>query len=190
MPLMRWQENFYKGRRMDLDDYFDLQNKYTQALSLERLKMKKAREQWFNECEGDKKYASIENNTIVLHIGNKCKHTFTFQDIGGMVYSFRDDTNKFIIFMSEHSSTNKGNDTEAYYYNINRNDIEYEFRDVSTLLTELEKNSITLYRVPDTPDTLEFSNNIKNNKTIICPIFHGWHIEDKALELEGIIVKS
>lgn len=111
----------------------------------------------------------------MLRIGKKCKHTFTFSDIAQIAYTFRNDKNILLILMSKHSSTNKGNNTETYYYNINRNDIEYECIDVSTFLRELENNNITINRIPDTS---EFSSRIKNKKTVICPIFMGWHLSD------------
>ena len=139
------------------------------------------RRNWLNQCIGDTKYAYIQKTNIVLHIGHKCEHTFTFNDIASTGYAFRDDKNIFMILMSENSSTNKGNETETYYYNINSNDMEYECKDVTTFLAELENNNITINRIPD---ALQLSNNLKNKKTVLRPIFLGWHIADKQLELE------
>ena len=144
-------------------------------------KIRVSRAKWVKEC-GDKKYIHIENNKIILNVGDKCEHIFTFDDIQHIGYIFRDDKNIFRVFMSKDSSTNKGDKTETYYYNIFiYQNMEYECKDVSTFLTELETNNITLYRVPD---ALQLSNNIKNKKTVICPTFNGWDIGDKQMELE------
>ena len=144
------------------------------------------RRKWIEECGGDRKYMIIENNKIILHVGDKCKHSFNFDDIQYIGYGFRDDKNIFRVFMSKDSSTNKGNDTETYYYNIFiYQNMEYECKNVSNFLKKLEENNIIVKRISDIS---KISNNIKNKKTFFLPSFHGWHIGEKQDELDGIIL--
>ncbi|MEA2027576.1 MAG: hypothetical protein U9N49_01180 [Campylobacterota bacterium] len=80
-------------------------------------KEKKSREEWVKKCGGSK-YIHIEDNNIILKVGTQCKHIFTFNDIQKIGYRLHDNKNIFFIFMSKNSSTNKGNRTESYFYNI------------------------------------------------------------------------
>lgn len=136
---------------------------------------------WVDDC-GGRKYMRIENNKIILHVGDKCKHSFTFDDIQSAGYSSRDNENNFIVIMSKDSSTNKGDKTETYYYNVHVfQNIRYECDDIFTLVKQLEKNHI---RIRNLPNRETLSNISKDKRILFYPIFLGSHLVDKQDELD------
>jgi len=144
-------------------------------------KVKASREKWAKECGGIK-YVHFENNEIILHVGDKCKHIFKFDDMSQVSYSFREDKNIFRALMSKDSSTNKGAKTERNFYNIFiYQNMEYECDDVPALVAQFEQNNFEIKRMPD---RLTLSDRVKNKKTFFCPNFHGWDLSDKQDEIE------
>lgn len=102
-------------------------------------KVRASRAKWIKDCGGDKKYIHSEDNKIILSVGTQCQHTFTFNDIQSVGYRFHENKNIFLFFMSKDSSTNRGAKTEINFYNVFiYQDIDYECKDVLTLLTQFE----------------------------------------------------